>query len=122
MKDTNIKPLPMKGIHIEDADNSGLFTGGIIAGMLITILIILVIIGFVCANTPDKYITQDAKVSAVYWDELHGEQIVALQDEDGEEWQVYNNTLRLGDSVVMKRDTKETPDLSDDEIVWVCKK
>ena len=102
--------------------NNTFFTGGVITGMLITALIAVIISIMVCANTPDKYITQDAKVSAVYWDELHGEQIVALQDEDGEEWQVYNNTLRLGDSVIMKRDTKETSGLSDDEIVGVGKK
>lgn len=122
MKDTKTEPLPMKGIHIEGADNNDHFFIGVITGMLVTIFILVIISFIVCANTPDKYITQDAKVSAVYWDELHGEQIVTLQDEDGEEWQVYNNTLRLGDNVVMKRDTKETPGLSDDEIVWVCKK
>ena len=102
--------------------NNTFFTGGVITGILVTALILVLISFIVCANTPDKYITQDAKVSAVYWDELHGEQIIALQDEDGEEWQVYNNTLRLGDNVVMKRDTKETSGLSDDEIVCVCKK
>ena len=104
----------------DDYFGSGIFLGIAIsfAGLILAVLIIAI----ANVNTPDKYITQDAKVSAVYWDELHGEQIVNLQDEDGEEWQVYNNTLRLGDNVVMKRDTKETSGLSDDEIVWVCKK
>lgn len=120
MKEIKITPLPTKEVYEDDNFAKGIFVG--VAICLAVLALVTLITITIVSTASDKYITQDAKVSAVYWDELHGEQIVNLQDEDGEEWQVYNNTLRLGDSVIMKRDTKETSELSDDEIVWVCKK
>ena len=120
MKEIKITPLPTKEMYEDDNFAKGIFVG--VAICLAVLALVTLITITVVSPASDKYITQDAKVSAVYWDELHNERIVTLQDEDGEEWQVYNDTLRLGNKVEMRRDTKETPELSDDEIIWAHKK
>lgn len=119
MKEVKTLPLPTKEVYEDDNFTKGIFVG---VAICLAVVIIVTLAAIIVSPAPDKYITQDAKVSAVYWDELHNEQIVTLRDNDDEEWQVYNRTLCLGDKVEMRRDTKKTPELSDDEIVWVRKK
>lgn len=93
--------------------------------LILALFILDMLLLFACCiasyNARISYTTHTAEVCDITSGDVKGEPLVTFIDEDGELWQVYDESFCIGDKVELCIDAHDTPQLSDDEIINVTK-